>query len=244
MIEAHYKLTLCYDGTDFSGWQRQSGKRTVQGMLEEALTKMSGRKISVTGAGRTDAGVHARGQVASFKASLRLGQNELRRALNALLPPDVRILSIHKVAAAFHARKMARTKVYQYRIWNSPRINPFVLRYALHWPWRLDVAKMSRAAQLFVREDDFTAFSSNRHLSPVRKVVRSEIKKRGAEIVYTIEANGFLRYMVRTIVGTLLEVGRGKMEPGQIEEAFRRKDRFLAGPTAPAQGLCLIRVKY
>ncbi|MDH7511922.1 MAG: tRNA pseudouridine(38-40) synthase TruA [Clostridiales bacterium] len=244
MAEKNYKLTVSYDGTDFSGWQRQPGKRTVQGTIEEALANICGKKTSVIGAGRTDAGVHARGQVANFKADLRLEKDELLRALNALLPDDVRILSIQKVPAGFNARKMASAKVYQYRIWNSRRISPFVFRYVLHWPGHLDVEQMAKAAKLFLRRDDFTAFSSNCLLHPVREVYRSEIKKKQNEIIYTIEANGFLRYMVRTIVGTLLEVGRGKMTPLQVEEAFRKKDRALAGPTAPAKGLCLIKINY
>lgn len=244
MQEINHKLTLCYDGTDFSGWQRQPEKRTVQGTVEEALTRIAGKKITVTGAGRTDAGVHALGQVANFRASLHLDKDELRRALNAILPDDVRVLSIQRVPIEFNARKMAKAKVYRYRIWNSPRISPFLLRYALHWPGRLDVDKMGKAAHLFVRRDDFSTFSSSRLLQPVREVFRSDVKKRGAEILYTIEADGFLRYMVRTIVGTLLEVGRGKMELHQIEEAFRQKKRSLAGPTAPARGLCLVKVRY
>jgi len=244
MAETNHKLTVSYDGTDFSGWQRQPGKRTVQGTLEEALVKICGKKIPVIGAGRTDAGVHARGQVANFKADFRLGRDELLRALNALLPEDVRILSVRKVPAEFNARKMAKSKVYQYRLFNSRLISPFVLRYVLHWPSHLDVEKMDEAARLFIRRDDFTAFSSNRLLRPVREVYRSEVRKKGKEIIYTIEANGFLRYMARSIVGTLVEVGRGKMEPRQIEEAFKKRDRSLAGPTAPARGLCLVKVKY
>ncbi len=244
MREAGYKLTLSYDGTDFAGWQKQPGKRTVQGTLEEALATVVGRKTPVIGAGRTDAGVHASGQVASFKASLQLDEEKLRRALNALLPEDVRVLSVRKTSAGFNARKMAKSKVYQYRIWNSPRISPFVLRYVFPWSSPLDVERMAQAARLFIRRDDFTAFSSNRVLPPIREVYRSEIKKRGAEIIYTIEANGFLRYMARTLVGTLLEVGRGKIELNQIEAAFRKKSRSLAGPTAPAKGLCLVRIRY
>ncbi len=244
MGEINYKVVLCYDGTDFSGWQRQPGKRTVQGIVEEALARLAGKRTTLVGAGRTDAGVHASGQVANFKANLRLKEDELMRALNALLPEDVRVLSIQRVPPEFNARKMAKAKVYQYRIWNSSRISPFVLRYVLHWPGYLNVDKMAQAARLFVRKDDFTAFSSNRLLHPVREVYNSEIKKRGAQIFYTVEANGFLRYMARTMVGTLLEVGREKVELGQIEEAFRQKKRFLAGPTAPARGLCLVKVKY
>lgn len=241
---ANYKLVLSYDGTDFCGWQRQVDKRTVQGELEEALAKISGTKITVNGAGRTDAGVHAQGQVANFKADLRLKEKDLRQALNALLPDDVKVLSIQKAASDFHARKMAKSKIYQYRICNSRLISPFLLRYVLYWPALLNIQKMAEAAALFEREADFTAFSSNRLLYPVRKVFCSEIKKKGKEIIYTIEANGFLRYMVRTIVGTLLEVGRGKMEPYEIEDIFNEKKRSLAGPTAPAKGLCLVKVIY
>ncbi len=240
----NYRLVLSYDGTDFSGWQRQPTARTVQGVLETALEKIAGKKVAVTGAGRTDAGVHARGQVANFLTDSGLSRDELCHALNALLPGDVRILSIRKVPPDFNSRKMAKSKVYEYRIYNARRISPFVYRYVLHWPGSLDSGKMAAAARLFVREADFTAFSSNRLLHPVRRVLSSEIKKKGSEIIYTIEANGFLRYMVRTIVGTLLEVGRGRMEPKQIEDIFRQKRRALAGPTAPAKGLCLVKVKY
>jgi len=239
-----YKLILSYDGTDFCGWQRQPESRTVQGVLEDALAKIAGKAISVAGAGRTDADVHALGQVASFRADLRLERDELQRALNALLPGDVRVLSVRRAPSDFHARKSARSKVYRYRIINSRWVSPFLVRYVLHWPGPLDISKMSAAACLFVREADFTAFSSNRLLHPVRRVFRSEIGAKGKEIVYTIEADGFLRYMVRTIVGTLLEVGRGKMEPRQVEQIFRQPRRSLAGPTAPAKGLCLVKVVY
>ena len=241
---AAYKLVLSYDGTDFCGWQRQPNSRTVQGVIEQALARITGKKISVTGAGRTDAGVHALGQAASFRADLRLKKAELQRALNAVLPEDVRVLSVRKAPPDFNARKMAKAKVYRYRLFNGRRVSPFLVRYVLHWPGRLDIAKMSDAARLFVREADFTAFSSNRLLHPVRRIIRSEIKTRGPEITYTVEATGFLRYMVRTIMGTLLEVGRGKMEPQRVEEIFRQNRRSLAGPTAPAKGLCLVKVIY
>jgi len=241
---ANYKLVLSYDGTDFCGWQRQLEKRTVQSVLEETLAKIAGKKVEVIGSGRTDAGVHAQGQVANFKADLRLKDKELFQAMNALLPDDVKVLSLRKAAPDFHARKTAKSKIYQYRIYNSRLISPFLLRYVLYWPSPLNTKKMAEAAALFERKTDFTAFSSNRLLCPVRKVFRSEIRKRGKEIVYTIEANGFLRYMVRTIVGTLLDVGREKMEPQQIEDIFRENKRSLAGPTAPAKGLCLVKVIY
>jgi tRNA pseudouridine38-40 synthase len=244
MDSINYKLVLSYDGTDFSGWQRQPEARTVQGVLEAALQKIAGKKIAVTGAGRTDAGVHARGQAANFLTDLELAREELHQALNALLPGDVRVFSVKKVPPDLNARKMAKSKVYEYRIHNARRISPFTFRYVLHWPGPLDFERMAAAARLFVREADFTAFSSNRLLHPVRRILRSELKKKGSEIIYIVEANGFLRYMVRTIVGTLLEVGRGKMEPKQIEDIFRQNRRALAGPTAPAKGLCLVKVNY
>ncbi|MBP1768519.1 MAG: tRNA pseudouridine synthase [Candidatus Aminicenantes bacterium] len=232
------RLTLAYDGTDFSGWQRQPRARTVQGEVEQALARIAGKKIPVAGAGRTDAGVHAR------RSDLRLEDRELRRALNSILPGDVRVISARTVAAEFHARKSARSKVYRYRIINSHLVSPFDFRYALQWSGPLDVERMAEAARLFERKADFTAFSSNRLLQPVRRIMRSELKKRGREITYTIEADGFLRYMVRTIVGTLIEAGRGRVEPRAIEDFFAGKKRTLASPTAPAKGLCLIKVVY
>lgn len=240
----NYKLILSYDGTDFHGWQRQPKKRTVQGTLEDSLTQITQKKINITGAGRTDAGVHAQAQVANFKASLSMEDDELFRALNSLLPWDVRVTSLERTDLDFHARKMAKSKIYQYRIFNSTNISPFIMRYVLHWPSSLKVQSMREAAPLFIREADFTSFSSNRLLDPVRKVTRSELHKKGDEIIYTVEANGFLRYMVRTMAGTLLEVGKGKLLPEQIEALFRKKERSLASPTAPAKGLCLIKVNY
>ncbi len=237
-------LTLSYDGTDFHGWQRQPQRRTVQGVIESSLAKITRKKINVIGAGRTDAGVHALEQVASFKAKLKMEEEELFAALNSIFPDDVRVTSLKKVDVNFHARKMAASKVYQYRIFNSPYISPFISRYVLHRASPLDVELMKKAAFLFVREADFRAFSSDSLLEPVRKVMRSEIEKKGEEIIYTVEANGFLRYMVRTMVGTLLEVGRGKIRPEKIEEIFREKKRTLFSPTAPAKGLCLIKVNY
>ncbi len=240
----NYKLSLSYDGTDFYGWQRQPDKRTIQGVLEESLTKITRKKIHVAGAGRTDAGVHAQEQVANFKANLSLKDEELFRALNSLLPDEVRVNSLKKIDADFHARKMAKSKIYQYRIINSPIISPFLQRYALQWSSPLKVNLMKEAAPLFAREADFQAFSSNRLLNSVRKVMRSEIEKKGDEIIYTVEAKGFLRYMVRTMAGTLLEIGKGKMPPEKIEEIFREKKRSLAGPAILAKGLCLIKVNY
>ncbi len=240
----NYKLKLAYDGTNYHGWQRQPDRRTVQGTLEEAIFKITRQRVSVNGAGRTDAGVHAREQVAGFRLDPTLPNREFFKALNAVLPPDIRITSLAKAPAGFHPRRSARSKVYVYRILNAPRVDPFRLRYVLHWPHRLDIRAMRKAAALFAREADFSAFSSNRELHPVRTILRSRLRRAGDEIVYSVEADGFLRYMVRTIVGTLLEVGRGKILPGKVEDLFREKGRTLHSPTAPAKGLCLMKVSY
>jgi tRNA pseudouridine38-40 synthase len=240
----NYRLVLGYDGTDFRGWQRQPDGRTVQGVLEEAVRKVTQKRTVVHGAGRTDAGVHALGQTASFRGTFKLSDEVLLRALNAVLPQDVRIFSLEEAPPDFHARRSARLKVYRYRIVHAAQASPLDRRYVLHWPYPLRLGKMREAARLFVRTADFTAFSSNRDRSPVRTVTRSELRRSGDEIVYTIEAAGFLRYMVRTIVGTLLEVGRGRIPPGEVEEIFRHKNRSLAGPTAAAKGLTLVRVVY
>ncbi|MGZ5514340.1 MAG: tRNA pseudouridine(38-40) synthase TruA [Candidatus Aminicenantales bacterium] len=240
----NYRIVVGYDGTNFRGWQRQPVGRTVQGALEEALRKITGKRTVVHGAGRTDAGVHALGQTASFRGVFKLSDEVLLRALNAVLPPDIRVFSLAEAPADFHARRSARSKLYRYRIVNAPQPSPLDHSFVLHWPYPLKLGKMRQAAKLFARTADFTAFSSNRDRSPVRTVTRSELRKSGDEIIYSIEAAGFLRYMVRTIVGTLLEVGRGRIEPEEVEEIFRHKDRSLAGPTAAAKGLTLIRVDY
>jgi len=240
----NYKIVLSYDGTDYSGWQRQPKRRTIQGTLEGVLAGITQRNISVVGAGRTDAGVHALGQAAHFKAAVRMSEAEFRKALNALLPDDIRVVDLHEVTAEFHARRDAKSKTYQYRIWNAPEISPFLFRYALHVPYPLSLRPMRLAAELFEREDDFSAFSSNRELNPRRRVTRSALSRRGKEIIYTIEGSGFLRYMVRTIVGTLLEIGRGRFAPDDIEELFENGTRTLASPTAPAKGLSLLKIVY
>jgi tRNA pseudouridine38-40 synthase len=240
----NYKIIISYDGTEYQGWQRQPNKKTIQGLIENALERIAAKKVPVIGSGRTDAGVHAKGQVAHFKVNSRLENDEFQQALNGILPSDIRIRSLNKVPPHFHARKLARSKIYQYRIFNSSDISPFLIRYVLQWTSSLDVGEMAEAAQLFIREADFTPFSSNRLLSPIRIVIRSEIRKKGNEIVYTVEANGFLRYMVRSMVGALIEVGRGKLDVRQIEGFFKLKKRSHLCPTAPAKGLTLIKVKY
>jgi len=239
-----FKLVLAYDGTDFSGWQRQPKKRTVQGVVEEGLARVTGRRWPVIGAGRTDAGVHALAQTASVQGDIRLKPAVLAKAMNAVLPEDVRLRAVQMAPADFNARRSARSKLYCYRLYLRPVLPPFLRRYVLHWPHPLDIEAMNRAAKFFIREDDFSAFSSNRLLSPVRRVLRSELRRRGPELQYIIEANGFLKYMVRAMVGTLLEVGRGRIAPEKVEELFRKKQRTLASPTVPSRGLWLVRVTY
>jgi tRNA pseudouridine38-40 synthase len=240
----NFKLVLSYDGTDYFGWQRQPDKRTIQGLVEDAVGRLAGKAVAVHGAGRTDAGVHALGQTATFKTVLKMDPAEIFKALNGILPRDVRVGSVEIVPAAFHARKSAVGKTYRYRIVTTPVVSPFDLRYVHHWTYPYNLAAMKKAAALFVREGDFNGFSSNTDRSPVRRVTRSELVRKGGELIYTIEADGFLRYMVRTIVGTILEVGRGKLPLKAIEETFAQKTRSLGSPTAPARGLCLIAVKY
>lgn len=240
----NYKLTVAYEGTAFKGWQRQKEDRTVQGVIEEAAARICGRKVTVNGAGRTDAGVHALAQTASFQASVRLDDATFLRAMNAILPADVRAVSLEEAPLEFHARKSAAGKVYRYRIATGPIVSPFERRYALHWPYRLDLKDMRLAAAGFIGRHDFTAFSSNCDRSPVRTVVRSEFHRTGGILMYTVEADGFLRYMVRTMVGALLEVGRGRLEPDDIGRILESRDRKPAGPTAPPTGLFLVEVLY
>jgi len=240
----NFKITVCYDGTDYHGWQIQPRKKTIQGVIEDALYLFKSKKIKLIGAGRTDAGVHAAAQVAHFKADLHYSENELLRALNGNLPSDIRIIKVETTNEDFHARKQARSKIYQYRICNTPEITPFETRYTLFHPAPLDIRKMQEAASLFIRKDDFTSFSSNRLRHPIKNVTRSEIKKQGKMILYTVEADGFLIYMARTMAGALLAAGRGKISLDRIDQLFKEKKRSPLTPTAPARGLCLLKVSY
>ncbi len=239
-----YKLVIAYDGTDYYGWQRQPDKPTIQGTIEKVLHSFRSEKIPLIGSGRTDAGVHAFGQTAHFKADLRLSDRELLKAVNGQLPRSIRIISLEQVRKDFHARKSAFSKLYRYRIYNAYDISPFDIRYVLHHPARLDFEAMKAAAALFVRRDDFSSFSSNRFLNPVRHVTASEIIKHNHEIIFSVEADGFLRYMVRTMAGALLAAGRGKMRPADIEALFQERQRSELVPTAPPHGLALVHVNY
>ncbi len=244
----HIKLTLAYDGTDYHGWQVQARDRgpTVQGMLEEAWHRLTGERVRVTGAGRTDAGVHALGQVAHLATNSRIPADRVPHALNSVLPPDIVVGEAVEVDAGFHARFGATGKTYTYRIWNHPFPDPFTRRYAWHIPYPLDLTAMQQAAGALVGTHDFRALCATG--SPVRNYVRTvfacAVAQQEQLLSITISGNGFLYNMVRIIVGTLVEVGRGKLNEGALAAAIRSGRREDAGPTAPPHGLFLVRVDY
>jgi len=239
-------LTLEYDGTDFLGWQVQAEGRTVQGALEAAIARATGETVRVTGASRTDSGVHAEGQVAHFDTASALPPAQMLRALNFYLPRDAAVLDCRQVAPDFDARFSASSKLYRYRILRSPVRLPLRDRFVLR-EWRpLDLDAMRECAALILGEHDFTSFASE-HAEvedKTRRVLRSELREDGPELHYLVEANGFLYNMVRVIVGTLLMVGRGRISPAQFVRALEARERKAAGPTAPARGLALVRVNY
>jgi tRNA pseudouridine38-40 synthase len=249
----HFKLTIAYDGTDFHGWQIQSAKSTVQGEIVSVLRRVTQEHIQLHGAGRTDAGVHALGQVASFKTQSALSAPEFQRALNALLPPTIRIMCAEEVGPDFHARWSAIGKIYRYRLYRGKVVPPALWRYVLHYPFPLDEDGMRVAASRFVGPHDFAAFAAStgsedddRERSTVREIYASELARSedGEELLFTVKGRSFLRYMVRKMVGTLLEVGRGKMVPDDILRLYQIKDRSKSGPTVPPQGLCMVAVLH
>jgi tRNA pseudouridine38-40 synthase len=248
----NFKLTLQYDGTDFHGWQMQNDLRTVQGELTRVLSLLEGREVVVHGSGRTDAGVHAEGQVANAHLDRAITPEKLRAAVNGNLERDVRILKVEQVDDDFHARYSARGKTYVYRIVNGPVVSPFWSRYALQEARVLDLPRLRSAAQLFVGEHDWTAFSSAQTDSEtrVRTINALEVDDRWDErgqcnlIEITVTANGFLRYMVRSITGTLLAAAREEIDNETIQRAIQTGERDLAGTTAPACGLTLLSVQY
>jgi tRNA pseudouridine38-40 synthase len=246
-----FKITLSYDGTDFAGFQRQANARSVQAEIEAALAPIEGTAVTVAGAGRTDSGVHALGQVASFRLASAIAARDLLHALNARLPEDVRVLTVDEAAAGFQARFSARSKVYRYRISNTRVMSPFQRRFAWHVSRKLDIDAMTAAASELVGEHDFSCFqAAGGHVrSSIRTVTRSlwteePLAGGGRLLTYEIGGTGFLKYMVRTIIGTLAEVGDGRRTPQSIRELLLSKNRAAAGPTAPPTGLYLVRVDY
>jgi tRNA pseudouridine38-40 synthase len=248
----NFRLLIQYDGTDFHGWQIQDELRTVQGELTRALSLLEGQKVVVHGSGRTDAGVHAEGQVASVSLEREMSPQKLRNAINGNLAPDVRVLFADVAPEDFHARYSARSKTYVYRVIHGPVVSPFWMRYAHQEARALDLEAMRRCARLFIGEHDWTAFSAAQSdaESRVRTIKSLEIsdswnaRGRSHLIEIATSANGFLRYMVRSIVGTLLAVGRGEINEDAVARAIREGEREDAGSTSPAHGLTLKSVKY
>ena len=260
---ARFRITLAYDGTDFVGWQRQAAGVSIQGLLEDALAELDEAAVTVLGAGRTDAGVHALGQVAAFTLTRAIAADAVVRALNVRLPLSVRVLEVEEVAVDFHPQFAATSKTYHYRIWNSDVVSPFERLYAWHVFGALDVAAMSEAARMLEGTHDFAAFQgTGSDVKTTERTVFSSLVLRQAQderkenplvvslsnhepvIRYEVCGGGFLRHMVRTIVGTLVEIGRGRRPPEWMREVVASRKRSDAGVTAPAAGLFLVRVDY
>ncbi|MGZ4817211.1 MAG: tRNA pseudouridine(38-40) synthase TruA [Terriglobales bacterium] len=247
------KITLAYDGSEFSGWQVQPGRPTIQGTLAEALRRITGESILPQGSGRTDAGVHALAQVASCTMETSIPDPNLVIALNDILPATIRVMQVEEVEPEFHARRSARAKTYRYRIFRGDICPPFLARQVYHHPYPLDEQAMMAAAGAVVGEHDFTSFAAvdpekreeNGERSNVRAISVSEWERAGEELVYTVRGNGFLHHMVRNLVGTFLLVGKGSLQAGDVVRILQARDRSAnPGATAPAGGLYLVSVEY
>jgi tRNA pseudouridine38-40 synthase len=251
-LPRNLKLTLAYDGYDFAGWQVQPDRATIQGTLLAAIERVTGESAMPQGSGRTDAGVHALAQVASVEISSPIPTVNLRVALNDTLPPAIRVLAVEEAVEDFHARKSARAKTYQYRIYRGEICPPFLARYVYHHPYPLDEAGMTAAAAIVTGEHDFTSFAAvdpearKQELSPnnVRTIYSSEWGREGQEMIYTVRGNGFLHHMVRNLVGVFLMVGKGNLNADGLRRILEARDRSAAAATAPASGLFLVGVEY
>lgn len=242
----NFKLTVQYDGTNYHGWQIQSNARTVQGELTRVLSLLDHRPVTIHGAGRTDAGVHAEGQVASVLIERDFDPVDFRDAINGNLGRDIRIIKAELASDDFNARFSAKQKTYRYRIWTDDVVSPFVYRYVHHYRGPFDLEEMRHAAASLIGVHDFGAFTVTESEAEdhVRALARLDVEQEGNQISIVVAANGFLRYMVRTIVGTLIDVGRGSQTAAAVRETLASRARENAGPTAPARGLTLVRVDY
>jgi tRNA pseudouridine38-40 synthase len=251
IIMRNLKLVLAYDGTDFSGWQVQPRAETIQGALASAIGRVTGEKVLPQGSGRTDAGVHALAQVASFVTQSPIPGENLVIALNDFLPSAIRVLEAVEAPAEFHARKSACAKTYRYRMYRGAICPPFLARYVWHYPYPLDEDVMRAVAGLIVGEHDFTSFAAvdpergrEEAVSNVRQIFSSAWQRQGDEFVYTVRGNGFLHHMVRNLVGTFLLIGKKTLNASDLTRILEARSRSEAGATAPASGLCLVSVEY
>lgn len=240
------KFVVQYDGTNYQGWQSQKNAPTIQDTLEALLSRIVNHKVCLIGSGRTDSGVHALGQVANFKTDSNISLPSLLRGANSLIPPDIVIKSIEEVESDFHARFSAKSRIYEYHIWNAPQPFVFLRKYTWWIKEHLEIALMEKAARSLVGWHDFSSFQGADHkiISPQREVMEVGFRQEGRKLIFSIHANAFLRHMVRNLMGTLVEVGKGRISPDKFVEVFHARDRKKAGITAPAQGLFLISVYY
>ncbi len=240
------KLTIEYDGTNYCGWQSQKNDPTIQDTIEAALSRILNHPVGVIGSGRTDSGVHALGQVAHVRTHSGISLSSLQRGANSLLPPDIFIKDAEGVNKEFHARFSAKSRRYEYCIWNSPQPSVFRRKYVWWIRERLEVERMAEAAQFLLGQHDFSSFqgTDDAKVSPERLVMDCGFRKEDAEVIFYIHADGFLRHMVRNIIGTLVDVGKNKIAPADFSRILQARDRSQAGITAPPQGLFLTRVYY
>jgi tRNA pseudouridine38-40 synthase len=254
------KITLSYDGSEFHGWQIQPGLETIQGTLADVIGRTTGEKVLPQGSGRTDTGVHALCQVATFVTDSTIPEDNFKVVLNDRLPPSIRILNVEEVAADFHARHSAKGKTYRYRVYRDAVCPPWLHKYVAHHPYPLDEQPMFRSPEFVIGEHDFTSFAAVdpdraervapngevlvKHATNVRTIWESRWERQGEELVYTVRGNGFLHHMVRNLVGTFLLVGKGTYAPEDIGKILAAKNRSAAGPTAPPNGLWLVNVEY